>query len=315
MSARELIVLGTSSQVPTRFRNHNGYLLRWDDEGILFDPGEGTQRQMIYAEVSVTQVTRICVTHFHGDHCLGLAGLHQRISLDRVPHEIEIHYPASGQLFYERLRHASIYHDVAKVAPRPIREPGVIAKGKKLELSAMRLDHGVETFGYRLEEKDGRTMLPAELEARGVRGAAIKELIQRGSLQVGERLVQLDEVSLFKKGQRFAFVMDTRLTDNCFELAREADLLVCESTYLESEAREARDHGHMTARQAGIVAREAGARRLVLTHFSQRYGSTRPFVEEARGEFEGEIFAVRDGDRVSVPKRPGHDASDEAEES
>jgi ribonuclease Z len=112
---------------------------------------------------------------------------------------------------------------------------------------------------------------------------------------------------LFKKGQSFALVMDTRLTDNCFELAKGVDLLVCESTYLSSEEREARSHGHMTARQAGIVAREAGARRLVLTHFSQRYGSTKPFVEEARAEFSGDVIAVRDGDRVPVPKRPGHE--------
>ena len=312
MSARELIVLGTSSQVPTRFRNHNGYLLRWDDEGLLFDPGEGTQRQMIYAEVTVTQVTRILVTHFHGDHCLGLAGLHQRISLDRVPHEIEIHYPASGQLFYERLRHASIYHDVARVAPKPIRGEGVIAKDKKLQIRALRLDHGVETYGYRLEEHDGRTMLPETLAAAGVRGPMIKDLIRNGQIVIGDQTVLLDDVSLYKKGQSFALIMDTRLTDNCFELAKGVDLLVCESTYLSSEEREARAHGHMTARQAGIVARDAGARRLVLTHFSQRYGSTKPFVEEARAEFDGEVVAVRDGDRVPVPKRPGQEETEEA---
>ena len=74
MSVRELVVLGTASQVPTRYRNHNAYLLRWDGEGLLFDPGEGTQRQLIHAGVSSTDITKICITHFHGDHCLGLAG-------------------------------------------------------------------------------------------------------------------------------------------------------------------------------------------------------------------------------------------------
>src|ERR1700754_1579323 len=75
MSNRELVVLGTASQAPTRRRNHNGYFLRWDSEGLLFDPGEGTQRQMLFAGVTASQVTRICVTHFHGDHCLGLPGV------------------------------------------------------------------------------------------------------------------------------------------------------------------------------------------------------------------------------------------------
>ena len=145
MSAREIIALGTSSQVPTRYRNHNGYLLRWDDQGLLFDPGEGTQRQMIYAEVTVTQVTKICITHFHGDHCLGLAGISQRISLDRVPHEIDVHFPASGRKYYERLRKASIYHDVSKIRPCPIEGPGELWSEKGLTLRAARLDHGVET--------------------------------------------------------------------------------------------------------------------------------------------------------------------------
>src|SRR5690349_2519526 len=157
MSARELIVLGTSSQVPTRYRNHNGYLLRWDDEGVLFDPGEGTQRQMIYANVTTTAITRICVTHFHGDHCLGLAGISQRISLDRVPHTISVHYPASGQVYFERLRHASIFHDVAHIEAHPIRGAGPIFDGKDMVLSTLPLDHGVEAWGYRLEERSKRT--------------------------------------------------------------------------------------------------------------------------------------------------------------
>jgi ribonuclease Z len=305
MSARELIALGTSSQVPTRYRNHNGYLLRWDEHGLLFDPGEGTQRQMIYAEVTVTQVTKILVTHFHGDHCLGLAGISQRISLDRVPHEIEVYFPRSGRKYFDRLRKASIYHDVSRIRPCPIDGPGVLSESDKLVLSCRRLDHAVETFGYRLDERDGRTMLPEKLEAAGVRGPAIKRLIQDGSIEIDGRLVHLDDVSVHKPGQSFAFIMDTRLCEGAYELARGVDLLVCESTYLSSEEREARAHGHMTARQAAIIAKEAGARRLVLTHFSQRYGSLKPFLEEARA-VHPDVVAVRDGDRVPVPKRKGH---------
>ena len=97
MSNRELVVLGTASQAPTRRRNHNGYFLRWDGEGLLFDPGEGTQRQMLFAGVTASQVTRVCITHFHGDHCLGLPGVLQRMSLDRVPHVVEICYPAQSR--------------------------------------------------------------------------------------------------------------------------------------------------------------------------------------------------------------------------
>src|SRR3954469_14189544 len=107
MSVRELIVLGTSSQVPTRQRNHNGYLLRWDDEGILFDPGEGTQRQFTLAGVSPGTVTRICITHFHGDHCLGLPGMLMRLALDGGRFPVDVHYPAGGDEHLQHLRRAA----------------------------------------------------------------------------------------------------------------------------------------------------------------------------------------------------------------
>ena len=121
MSIREAVFLGTASQVPTRTRNHNAVFLFWDDLGILFDPGEGTQRQMTHAGIAATQITHVAITHFHGDHCLGLAGVVQRLSLDRVPHPVEVVYPRSGQPFFERLRHASAFHEVATLVPRPMR--------------------------------------------------------------------------------------------------------------------------------------------------------------------------------------------------
>ena len=302
MSARELVVLGTASQVPTRYRNHNGYLLRWDDEGFLFDPGEGTQRQMIYANVSATAITRICITHFHGDHCLGLAGISQRISLDGAPHPVHVYYPRSGQVYYERLRKASIFHDVATVVAHPIRAAGVVEESAQWTLEVRPLDHGVDTYGYRLQERDGRTMLPERLAALGVRGPMIRTLIEAGSVQVGERVVTLDEVSVAKPGHSVAFVMDTRMCDAAIELARGVDLLICESTYLECDADKAQDHGHLTAAQAATIAREAGAARLVLTHFSQRYPSTEPFLREAREVFDA-CVAARDGDVFPVPRR------------
>src|SRR3954463_11769462 len=107
MPARELVVLGTASQTPTRYRNHNGYLLRWDGEGILFDPGEGTQRQMLRAGGAAHDMHRSFCTLVDGDHSLGLAGVIQRINLAQVPLPVTAHYPASGQNFFARLRYAT----------------------------------------------------------------------------------------------------------------------------------------------------------------------------------------------------------------
>jgi ribonuclease Z len=302
MSSRELIVLGTASQVPTRHRNHNGYLLRWDEHGFLFDPGEGTQRQMTMADKSVSSITHLLVTHFHGDHCLGLAGICQRISLDCVAHEIHAYYPGSGQTFYDRLRHASIFHDVASITPHPVTEPGCIEQSESWSLHAARLDHGVDTLGYRLVEHDGRTMLPERLAARGVRGAAIGQLVRRGEITIDGERITVEEVSVPRPGQVFAFVMDTRMCDAAVELARGADLLVCESTYLSEDADKARDNGHLTAAEAATIAKEAGARTLVLAHFSRRYPRIEPFLEEA-SRIHPQVVAASDLDVIAVPKR------------
>jgi ribonuclease Z len=304
MSARELVVLGTASQAPTRYRNHNGYLLRWDTDGILFDPGEGTQRQLLLAGVASSAINRICITHFHGDHCLGLPGVLQRLSLDRVAHPVPIHYPAGGAEFYDRLRRAALYEDTVEVLPEPVSGPGdvVVPGTPPFRLTARRLDHRAETFGWRLVEPDGRTMLPDRLEAAGITGPDIGRLQREGVLEAGGRRVTLEEMSEHRPGQRFAFVMDTGLCDAAFELAEDADLVVCESTFLTRDADLAAGYGHLTAAQAARIAAEAGARRLVLTHFSQRYTDDAEFAAEA-GEVFGDVVVARDLDRIPVPRR------------
>ncbi|MYS73319.1 ribonuclease Z [Streptomyces sp. SID5926] len=300
MSVRELVVLGTASQVPTRHRNHNGYLLRWDGEGILFDPGEGTQRQMLRAGVAAHDLNRICVTHFHGDHSLGLAGVIQRINLDRVPHEITAHYPRSGQRFFERLRYATAYRETVALTEAPVDADGPLAVTPAYTLDARRLSHPVESYGYRLTEPDGRRMLPDRLAAHGIKGPDVGRIQRDGSLHG----VPLDEVSEVRRGQRFAFVMDTRLCEGVHALAEGCDLLVIESTFLDEDENLATDHGHLTAGQAARVARDAGVRHLVLTHFSQRYSDPEEFERQARAAgYAGELTVARDLTRVPVPKR------------
>jgi ribonuclease Z len=301
---RELVVLGTASQAPTRYRNHNGYLLRWDGEGILFDPGEGTQRQMLLAGTPVSSVSRVCITHFHGDHCLGLPGVVQRLSLDGVGHPVEICYPATGQPYLDRLLSASVYETRANILRRPVGSEGVVDPGPPYTLTARRLLHEPETFGWRLQEPTGRTLLPQRLGALGVAGPAVGELQRRGSLELKGRSspVTLEDVSVPRRGQVVAVVMDTALCDAAFELAQGADLLVCESTYAESEAELARKHRHLTAAQAGRIAAESGVRRLVITHFSQRYPDERVLREEAGTLFD-DVVAAHDLLRVPLPAR------------
>jgi ribonuclease Z len=164
VTARELVVLGTASQAPTRTRNHNGYFLRWDADGILFDPGEGTQRQMLFAGVTATQINRICLTHFHGDHCLGVPGVIQRMSLDQVPHPVDAHFPAANAELFRGLRRATLFHDQVTVREHPVEQDGTIAATPDFTLEARALDHLVAAVAIaspsRTAAACSRTALP-----------------------------------------------------------------------------------------------------------------------------------------------------------
>lgn len=299
MSLRELLVLGTASQVPTRHRNHNGYLLRWDGEGILFDPGEGTQRQFTLAGTPMSSVTRICLTHLHGDHCLGLPGVVQRLSLDQVRHPVDLYFPASGTPYVERLLAATIHHCDVEVRLHPTDGAGTYDLGN-LRLVSEPLDHSVDTLGWRVAEPPGRRMRPELLARHGISGPDVGRLQRDGTLATGTGTVRVEDVSAPKPGTRVAIVMDTAYCPAAVELARRADLLLCEATYLSEHAALAASHRHLTAADAGRIAAQAGARRLVLTHFSQRYTDTVAFGEQARRHFP-DVVVAEDLARIPVP--------------
>ncbi|MEK8225905.1 hypothetical protein NKG05_07335 [Oerskovia sp. M15] len=183
MSRRELVVLGTASQVPTRTRNHNGHVLFWDDDAILFDPGEGASGR--------------CSTRglrdgpdADRDHPParrpqpGAGGVAQRISLDGVPHSIPVSFPASGAAWVDHLLDATSYHHRADLVLQPLSGSGmlpVVGREPGFTLRAERLDHGVEAFGYRLDEPEGRRMVPELLARAGVAGPAVGALQKEGS--------------------------------------------------------------------------------------------------------------------------------------
>ena len=301
MSDRTLYILGTSAQVPTRYRNHCGYFLKWDEEGFLFDPGEGTQRQLLIAGLSASQITKIFLSHFHGDHCLGLPGIIQRLSLDRATHPVEIYFPDSGYEFYERLRDISLFYNTIQLIERPVFGDGVVFSNDKLKIEIRRLDHTTEVLGFRITEKERRTLQPEKLAEEGVSGKSVGELERTGKLTMNDgRKIFLEDVSVPRRGQSVAYVTDTRLCPAAYELAHEVDILICEATYLSGEEALAKEYGHLTAAQAAHIARDSKARKLVLTHFSQRYPSSILFEEEAR-QIHPDTIAVNDGDQIHLP--------------
>jgi ribonuclease Z len=285
MSVRDLTILGCSSQHPTRYRNHGGYLVRWNDEGFLFDPGEGTQRQFIYANIAPTVITRILISHFHGDHCLGLPSILMRLNLDKVTHPIHCYYPASGKKYFDRLRYGTIYHEIINVVEHPVTQAGIVEDDGRFKIEATYLEHGVENLGWRITESDTRKFDDAKLKEHDIRGPLVRELIEKGKININGLDVNIDDVSWIRKGDSVAVVIDTRYCQNAIDIAKGAKILLCESTYLEEHAHLAKNHFHLTAKQAATIAKNAGVDELVLTHFSARYLNGKEFLKEARAVF------------------------------
>lgn len=301
MTVRDLTILGCSSQQPTRFRNHGAYLLRWNDEGFLFDPGEGTQRQFIFANVAPTVVTRILISHFHGDHCLGLGSVLMRLNLDKIHHEVHCYYPASGKKYFDRLRYGTIYHEMLTVIEHPVSQNGLVHDDGKFRIEAAFLEHGIDNVGWRITEADTRKFDDQKLAHYGIRGPMVKELQEKGRIMVNNQEVTLDDVTWIRHGDSVAVVIDTLPCQNAIKLAHDANLLLCESTYLEEHKELARLHHHMTAKQAAQIAKEANAKQLILTHFSARYQNLKNFETEAKTIFPN-TYAADDLMTFPFPK-------------
>lgn len=297
MSIRELAILGSSSQQPTRQRNHGAYLLRCHGEGLLFDPGEGTQRQFIHAGIAPTCINRIFVSHFHGDHSLGLGSILMRLNLDKVTHPIHCYYPRSGKAYFDRLRYGTIYHETIEVIEHPIDGEGLIEETEHWKIEAYSLEHGVDTLGFRLTEHDERKFYKEKLRAHGITGEGMRELLHQGSYQ-GHTL---DELSYIRPGDTFAYISDTRRCQGAMKTAQNATLLLCESTYLNDREEMAHRHFHLTAAQAAQIAKKQRVKKLVLTHFSARYLQSSLFEEEAQAIFPAS-YAAQDFKRFTFPK-------------
>lgn len=291
MSVRDIIILGCSSQQPTRFRNHGAYLFRWNDEGLLFDPGEGTQRQFIFANIAPTVISRIFVSHFHGDHCLGLGSILMRLNLDKVTHPIHCYYPASGKKYFDRLRYGTIYHEIIQVIEHPVSQEGLVEDDGKFRIEATFLKHGVDNIGWRITEPDARKFNEQALRSQGIIGPHVRELINQGFLDINGKRVSIEEVSWIRKGDSIAVVIDTRFCKNAIDISRNAKILLCESTYLEEHKDLAYKHFHLTAKEAATIASEAGVKKLILTHFSARYLNLKDFESEAKAVFPNVFIA------------------------
>jgi len=282
----QLLILGTASQLPGKKRNHNGYYLRWLNEGFLFDPGEGTQRQFSYAGTSPAKISRIFISHFHGDHCLGLPGIVHRLNLIQVPNPIHLYYPASGEQNIHNLLNGAQSHLRINLEFHPIEEDGIVYETNKYKVEAFALNHSVETFGYRIIEFPRMNFDKKKLSDLKLKGAILGELEKKGVIIWQDKNIKREDISTKRAGKIFSYVLDTGVCENIDPLIKDATLVIMESTYLSTESKLAKNFKHLSADIAGKYAKDNNVKNLVLTHFSERYTDLSKFEDEVKPIFE-----------------------------
>ncbi|HEY5609617.1 MAG TPA: ribonuclease Z [Thermoanaerobaculia bacterium] len=290
MDRIRVIPLGTSAGTPTRERNLASYAIALDGHLLLVDCGEGTQHQLMKSQARSGQLEAIFITHLHGDHLYGLPGLLATLGMQGRQEPLPIYGPPGIDRYLNATIQATHLWIDFTLEIQTI-EPGNIRAVAGYRVAASALDHRVETFGFAIVEDDrpGKFDVIRAIEL-GVPEGPLYAKLQGGenvTLPNGVAVKSADVVGPKRTGRRVVYCTDTRPCSNAVDLARGADLLIHESTYDESLIDEARERGHSTARQAATIALQAGAKRLLLTHFSPRYagGDVSLLVREAQDIF------------------------------
>ncbi len=288
----KLTFLGTSSMVPTKERNHVSCLLNYEDENILIDCGEGTQRQIKIANISPTKITKILISHWHGDHILGLPGLLQTMAASQYNKQLEIYGPKGSSYFMKKIMEIFIHDNKLNIKLTEITKDGKFFENKKFYLEAKKLKHSTDCIGFSLIEKDKRKINVPYLKKFNLKNDPIIKNLQNGkSIKFKGKFIDVKKATSLVKGKKITFITDTVYCNECILLAKNADLLVCESTFDSKLEQNAKDFKHLTAKQASLIAKKAKVKKLILTHFSQRYNNIDILKKEAKQIFKDVIFA------------------------
>ena len=308
----QITFLGTSSGVPTRSRNVSSVALRLPQraELWLFDCGEGTQHQILRSELKISQLSRIFITHMHGDHIFGLMGLLASCGLAGNVQRMDIYGPPGLSEYLQACQRYSHTHFSYPIKVHAVR-PGIIYEDEEFVVSCGTLHHRVSAFGYRVAEKDRSGRFDIEkAQAMEIPPGRVYGQLKRGetvTLTDGRVFHGKDFCGETEIGRKVAYCTDTVYCDGAVELAQDADVLIHESTFAHQDADMAFQRLHSTSTMAAQTALNAGAHRLIITHFSPRYApgnalELKDLLKEARAIFPKTQMA-HDFLTYEVPRR------------
>lgn len=289
-----LVVLGSGGSVPSPERNVCSIAMRYEGDVYLFDCGEGTQRQMMKYGISYAKVKAIFVSHLHGDHIFGIPGLLHTLRMIERKEKLFIFGPAgTAKKLTEMLTDRSDILEIKDIDERWKYDIG------EAEFSAFQVDHGMRALGYAFREKSMKRFDKEKCAKLGIKGRMFKTLEQNGEVKVKDKTVKTEDVTYGKEGKTIIFSGDTAYSPETVRASIGADVLFHDATFMEVERKQADEVRHATVLDAARVAKEAGVKKLVVFHISNRYKDPKEIEKEGKKEFEN-LTVASDGMEILV---------------
>lgn len=286
----EITFLGTGSMQPTKTRNHSAILLRFKDENILLDCGEGTQRQMRIAGLKPAKISKLLISHWHGDHVFGIPGLLSAMGADKYAKILDIYGPIGSKKFLGNLLKSFAAKHIIKFKVHEIVQ-GEFFSNEYFKLEARTLRHSVACLGYSFIEQDRRRIEINKTKKLGLEGPVLGKLQKGQNLNInGEKILSKD-FTYIVKGKKISYIADTSVCQGAEKLAENADLLISEGTHLDDIKEKTKIYKHLTVKQAAEIAKKNKAKKLVITHISPRYKNSKEVLKEAKKHFNNSNIA------------------------
>lgn len=294
----KITFLGTSAMVPTKTRNHPCILVNYKEENILLDCGENTQRQLAILGFSSAKITKLLVTHWHGDHSLGIPGLIQSMSSHHFKGTLEIFGPKNSKTFVNKMVKSFLLKNKIRIKTQEAKP--TFFENKDFTLRSYKMHHTSPCLAYSLMEKQKRRINLNYLKKFNLKKHPLLGRLQKGEdIIYKNKKIKAKDATYIVPGRKITYITDTLYNQNCVKAAKDADILICESTYSSELKNKAKEYLHLTTTQAAEIAKKAKAKKLILTHFSQRYKTTQKLEKEAKKIFKNTI-AAKDFMKIEV---------------
>jgi ribonuclease Z len=283
--------LGTSAQIPTAKRNHSAILLSYKEENILIDCGEGTQRQFRKAQLNPCKITKVLITHIHGDHIFGLPGLLSTLNFSGYNKELHIYCPKGAKKIIEEFIDLEHLKNGFKIKIEEV--SGKFYEREDFYLEAQAMQHGIPTNAYNFVIKSKSRIDKSKLKKYKIEeGPLLKEIKEGKDIIYKGKKYKAKDLTYNEEGKKISIVLDTLFNSSIKKFAEGADLLICDSSFSSENSKEAKEHLHLTAKQDGEIAKAAKVKKLILTHISQRYDNNlKELLDDAKKVFKNTIIA------------------------